>query len=136
MNKMIVIMAMAVIFAAGGCNESQTVKQLKLEKAQIVKEFNETKAQMQSQIDANMAKIASLEAEVDKQKKTVEGYNKILFDLVNKNKNFEKQVDELTKENQLLKGSAGDAKLDPAAVQEKLDKLKSLQQKAIEQQKQ
>ncbi len=138
MKNVIVMTAVAVILAVGGCgngsgNDSQMVTQLKLEKAQIVKEFNETKAQMQTQIDEQGVKIAALEAKVAEQKNTIDGYNKIMFDVIPKNQALKKQVDELTSQINALKNAAS---TDPAKVQEGLDKLKSLQQKAVEQQKQ
>ena len=136
MKKIIAMAAVAVILAVGGCNESQTVTQLKLEKAQIVKEFNETKAQMQTQIDEQAVKITALEAKVAEQKNMVDGYNKILFDLIPKNEAFKKQVEELTAQINALKNpTAAAQQADPAKVQEGLEKLKALQQKAIEQQK-
>ncbi len=138
MKNVIVMTAVAMILAVGGCgkgngNDSQMVTQLKLEKAQIVKEFNETKAQMQAQIDEQGLKIAALEAEAVEQKNIIDGYNNILFDIVPKNEILQKQVDELTVQINALKNAAS---TDPAKVQEGLDKLKALQQKAIEQQKQ
>ncbi len=133
MKNVIVMTAVALIIAVGGCsNESQTVTQLKLEKAQIVKEFNEIKVQMQAQIDEQTAKIAQLEAKITEQNNTIEGYNNILFDIMPQNEALKKQVAELTGQLNALKGT----QQDPAAVQEGLEKLKALQQKAVEQQKQ
>lgn len=125
------LMATAIVAAAlvvGGCNESQTVTQLKLEKAQIVSEFEETKTQMQATIDEQAQTITTLEAKVQEQKNTIEGYNNILFEIMPENEKLKKEIES-------LKANTAKKETDPAVTQQKLEELKALQQKAIDQKK-
>lgn len=133
MNRIMLLTAVAISFLVSGCNESQTVKQLKLEKAQIVSEFNQTKANMQEQIDSQTAKIAELEAKIAEMTNTVEGYNNILFDVIPKNEELKKQIADLTKQYEQLQKSLNSSGENAKKAQEAIEKLKNLQQKAIEQ---
>jgi uncharacterized coiled-coil protein SlyX len=111
----------------GGCNESQTVKQLKLEKAQIVQEFNDTKAQMQTTIDEQAEKINALEAKISNQENVINGYQKFVFEIIPENEKLKKENEQL---KQNLQNTASESKITGEEAQEKLEQLKALQEKA------
>ena len=131
MKKILATMILAT-FVLSGCNEEQTVKQLRLERTQIVNEFNVTKATLQAKIDAQAEQITALEAKVAEQTGTIEGYNNILFDIIPQNEELKKELEELKKENQALKSKQA-SQADPEEVKKKLEALEALRQKAVEQ---
>ena len=128
MKKLLAVSVVALSMVIGGCNESQTVTQLKLEKAQIVKEFGETKAKMQQQIDQQTEKITTLEAKVKEQQNTIDGYNKLLFELIPENEKMKKENEELKKK--LSQDSQTTPAVTGEEAQKKLEQLKALQEKA------
>jgi len=131
MKKILATLILATIFLSG-CNEEQTVKQLRLERTQIVNEFNETKTALQAKIDAQAEQIASLEAKIAEQTGTIEGYNNILFDIIPQNEKLKEELEALKKENQTLKTKQA-AQADPEEVKKKLEALEALRQKSVEQ---
>ena len=119
MKKILATMILAT-FVLSGCNEEQTVKQLRLERTQIVNEFNVTKATLQAKIDAQAEQITALEAKVAEQTGTIEGYNNILFDIIPQNEELKKELEELKKENQALKSKQA-SQADPEELKKKLE---------------
>jgi regulator of replication initiation timing len=128
MKKILVVSLIAGVLLVGGCNESRSETQLKLEKAQIVKEFKETQASLQSKIDEQAQEIDALEARIKQQESTIEGYNTILFELVPENEKLKKENEELKK-----RLTAPAQKTSGKQAQEKVDQLRALQEKAKEQ---
>jgi regulator of replication initiation timing len=128
MKKILVVSLIAGVLLVGGCNESRSETQLKLEKAQIVKEFKETQASLQSKIDEQAQEIDALETRIKQQESTIEGYNTILFELVPENEKLKKENEELKK-----RLTAPAQKTSGKQAQEKVDQLRALQEKAKEQ---
>ncbi|AQQ08857.1 hypothetical protein L21SP3_00649 [Sedimentisphaera cyanobacteriorum] len=153
-----IVLALFVVLAAG-CSESQKISQLRLQNAELSKKIKSQQKQYESKIEklkekyeseiekmspeykedqlkAKDEQIARLKETINQNKKTIDGYAKMLIQTVGKVKELEKQLAEDNSDAQPSGDNSAANKqnaTDGENTQEKLEKMKQLRQKAIEQ---
>lgn len=141
-----IALTLAIITLTTGCQETQTAKpqvkesqairQLKLEKAQITEELSKKIAELEEKV-ADQAQIISNQEETIAQKaQSEEGYGKILIDTVSELEKCKAEKAELEKQiAQLKKQLAPKQQPSKEETMKKLEAIKKLQQKAADQMK-
>ncbi|ARN55939.1 hypothetical protein [Sedimentisphaera salicampi] len=155
--KLIVLVLFAIL--AAGCSESQKISQLRLQNAELSKKIKSQQKEYETRIEklkekyksklekmspeykeeqlkAKDQQIARLKETINQNKKTIDGYAKMLIQTVGKVKELEKQLSEHKGQSQPSEDNTGNENNGPASdeeTQQKLEKMKQLRQKAIEQ---
>lgn len=126
-------------------SESRHVRQLKLEKTQLVQEFQKTQADLNNTIAKLKSEIAEKDTVIQQNANKDDGMAAVVSEIMQQMKNLEDKVDALKIENDALKSKVTEPK-EPAIatpsekpkkkdVSSQLEMLKKLQKKSAETQK-
>lgn len=153
--KFNVLVLTFAVFMLSGCNEGQQVSQLRLQKTELSRELKNQESshkteisdlksshekeleQVRNEYDTTLAtkdkEIAELQKTVEMNKLALDGYAKILIETIGNVQKAEAEVERLTAENQEMASKLEKHQLTPQETQQKLEQMKQLRKKAIEQ---